>query len=267
MTNADKLRLIEEHYRGILNANDKVSFNQLMKEDLAFKQDVKDYKAIFVGFESLHVENFQNNLFNFEAKHQTDNKTKVLELNGTVNKTAVIRPLKKFYMAAAAIALLICATFGYNQMTASPFDDNFIADAEIAVHIESIRGGEQELSQEEIIKKIAFSAYQKEEYDKAINLLEGYITDYPEKAAKDFQSYLVLGVSQLASEKTIESIETFNYVLHGKDSSYKQQSEWYISLANVKLDKFDEAENLLTIIASQNGHCHKKDAIKLLADL
>ena len=69
------------------------------------------------------------------------------------------------------------------------------------------------MSQEEIIKKIAFSAYQKEEYDKAINLLEGYITDYPEKAAKDFQSYLVLGVSQLASEKTIESIETFNYVL------------------------------------------------------
>jgi hypothetical protein len=267
MTNADKIRLIEEHYRGILNATDKVFFKQLMKEDLAFKQEVKDYKAIFVGLESLHVENFQNNLFNFEAKHQTDIKTIVPELNGTVNKTAVIRPFKKFYMAAAAIALLICATFGYNQMTASPFEDNFYADTGIAVHIESIRGGEQELSEEEKIKKTAFSAYQKGDYDMSISLLNGYITDYPKKASKDFQSYLILGVAQLASEKTNESIETFKYVLNGKDSSYKQESEWYLSLANIKLDKYEEAEKLLTKIAAQNGHCHKKDAIKLLADL
>jgi TolA-binding protein len=267
MNNANKLRLIEDYYRGLLKGDDKVSFKQLMKDDLAFKQDVKDYKNIFVGFESLHVENFQKNLFNFEAKHQTKNKTKVLELNGTPNNSAVIRPMKKFYMAAAAIALLICATFGYNQMNSSPFEDNFVADSGIAVHIESIRGGEQELPAEEEIKKSAFSAYQKGEFEKSIDLLNGYIADYPKKASKDFQSYLILGVSQLASEKTIESIETFEYVLNGKDSSYKQQSEWYLALANVKLDKHDDAEKILNKIAGQKGHCHKKDAIKLLDEL
>jgi TolA-binding protein len=267
MNNANKLRLIEDYYRGLLKGDDKITFKQLMKEDLAFKQDVKDYKSIFVGFESLHVENFQNNLFNFEAKYQTNNKTKVLELNDSSTNTAVIRPMKKVYMAAAAIALLICATFGYNQMNSSPFEDNFVADSGIAVHIESIRGGEQELPAEEEIKKQAFSAYQKGDYTKSVDLLNGYINDYPLKASKDFQSYLILGVSQLASEKTIESIETFEYVLNGKDSSYKQQSEWYLALANVKLDKYEDAEKILNKIAAQKGHCQKKDAIKLLDQL
>jgi hypothetical protein len=86
MTYADKIILIQDYYRGILKANDKLFFMKLLKREPSFRQDLNDYKAIFSGLESLHVKNFQNKLLNFEAKYQPGNKREDLEKNDTLKR-------------------------------------------------------------------------------------------------------------------------------------------------------------------------------------
>lgn len=262
MGNADKSSLIEAYHRGTLKGADKTYLKQLMSEDPSFKQEVKDYKNIYNGLEALHIEQFQLNLNKMEAKYQT--KDNVVPMNGG---GAVIRPMRKLYAVAAAIALLICCTVTYNLMLPSVFDQHFAASQSIAVHIKSTRAVGQTISTAEQIKKSAFTAYQRKQYAKSIDLLKDYINTYPEKASKDYQSILVLGIAQLANDKTESAIRTLEQIINGKDSSYKQEAEWMWALGQIKLEQTDAAKKLLQEITLQEGHIHQKDAVEVIGQL
>lgn len=261
MANVEKSRLIEAYYRGTLKGADKAYLKQLMSEDPSFKQEVKDYKQIFNGLEALHIEQFQLNLSAMEAKYQDG----VVAMHAPAG---IVRPLRKFYYAAAAVALLICCSMAYHFMTPSVFDQHFAASQSIAVHIESIRAGGPTMSTKEQIKKRAFTAYQQEEYVKCIDLLTDYGNTYPEAASKDFQSILVLGVAQLAQGKAENASLTLAQIIaEGKDSSYKQEAQWMWALAQVKLEKIEAAQKMLDEIIHQKGHIHKDKAEKLLQQI
>lgn len=255
MANVEKSRLIEAYYRGTLKGTDKAYLKQLISEDPSFKQEVNDYKQIFNGLEALHIEKFQLSLNKIEAKY----KDNVVAMNPTP-----VRPLRKLYYAAAAIALLICCSVTYSLMMPSVFEQHFAVSQSIAVHIESIRAGGQTMSTSEQIKKSAFTAYQQEKYTKCIDLLKDYLNTYPETASKDYQSILVLGVAQLAANKTENASKTLEMVINSKESSYKQEAEWMWGLAQIKLEHNDAAKKAFQDIVQQNGHIHREEAEKVL---
>lgn len=262
MANVDKSRLIEAHHRGTLKGADKAYLKQLMSEDPSFKQEVNDYKQIYNGLEALHIEQFQLKLNKMEAKYKQEDN--IVAMN---NKGTIVRPMRRLYAVAAAIALLVCCTITYNLMLPSVFNQHFAASQSIAVHIESTRAGGQSISTAEQIKKSAFTAYQKEEYTKSISLLKDYVNTYPEKAAKDYQSMLVLGVAQLATDKAENAARTLEQIINGRDSSYKQEAEWMWALSQIKLDHTDAAKEILEEITLQKGHIHQEDAAKVLNQL
>lgn len=262
MANVDKSRLIEAYYRGTLKGADKAYLKQLMSEDPSFKQEVKDYKQIYNGLEALHIEQFQLNLNKMEAKYET--KDNVVAMSGN---RAIVRPMRKLYAVAAAIALLVCCTITYNLMLPSVFNQHFAASQSIAVHIESTRAGGQVVSTAEQIKKSAFTAYQKQQYKRSIDLLKDYINTYPEKASKDYQSMLILGVAQLATNQTEEATKTLELIINGRDSSYKQEAEWMWALGQIKLERTEVAKKLLQEITLQKGHIHQEDAVDVLGQL
>jgi len=262
MANVDKSRLIEAYHRGALKGADKAYLKQLMSEDPSFKQEVNDYKQIYNGLEALHIEQFQLNLNKMEAKYKTTDN--VIAIN---NNKLNVRPIRKMYAVAAAIALLVCCTITYNLMLPSVFDQHFAASQSIAVHIESTRAGGQTISTAEQIKKSAFVAYQKQEYTKSIDLLKNYINAYPEKASKDYQSMLVLGVAQLATNKAENATKTLGEIINGSDSSYKQEAEWMWILGQIKLNHIDVAKKTLQTITLQKGHIHQEDAVEVLGQL
>ncbi|WP_052596302.1 tol-pal system YbgF family protein [Aureispira sp. CCB-QB1] len=263
MAKVDKSRLIEAYHRGTLKGADKAYLKQLMSEDPSFKQEVNDYKQIYNGLEALHIEQFQLNLKKMEAKYQKEDN--VVPMSSSTG--AVVRPMRKLYAVAAAVALLVCCTITYNLMLPSVFDQHFAASQSIAVHIESTRASGQTISTAEQIKKSAFTAYQKQEYRKSIDLLKDYMNTYPEKASKDYQSMLVLGVAQLATNKTTSAINTLEQILNGRDSSYKQEAEWMWALGKIKLDHTEAAKKLLQEITLQKGHIHQEDAVEVLGQL
>lgn len=258
MKNAKKLKLIELFHRKAMKGSDKKAFDQMKDEDIYFQQEINDFEPIIKGFESLHLEQFQNNLSQFESKY----KENIVAIN-----TTTVRPLRKVYFAAAAIALLICAIIGYNVMMPSDFDQHFYASKSIAVHMESTRNGDNILSTPEQIKKSAFSAYQQKKYEKSINLIKDYLNTYPKIASKDYQSILVLGVAQLASGQAKKAAKNLEVVINSNDSSYRQEAEWMWVMTQYKLETPTAAKNILNKIANKKGHIHKKAAIELLNGL
>jgi TolA-binding protein len=262
MGNVDKSRLIEAYHRGTLKGADKAYLKQLMSEDPSFKQEVNDYKNIYNGLEALHIEQFQLNLNKMEAKYETMDT--IVAVNGN---SGAIRPMRRLYAIAAAVALLISCTVTYNMMMPNVFEQHFAASQSIAVHIESTRAGGKTISTAEQIKKSAFTAYQKKEYTKAIDLLKDYINTYPEKASKDYQSMLVLGVAQLAANQTEGGAKTLTHIINGTDSSYKQEAEWMWSLGQIKLEHTDAAKKVLQEMILQKEHIHQEDAVEVLGQL
>jgi len=259
MKNANKFKLIETFYRKTIKGDDKEEFNKMMSEDSSFKQEVKEYEQIFNGLESLHIEQFQNKISKFESQY--DDKVVALHSNNNV------RPLRKVYYAAAAIALLICATFAYNIMTPSEFDQHFHASESIGVNIKSVRNGENILTTPEQVKESLLSAYRQKNYEKCINETKDYLNTFPEIASKDYQAILVLGVAQLATGQTDKASKNIELVLNSDDSSNRQEAEWMWVLAQYKLNNKSTTKTLLEKITQQKGHIHKKAATELLNNM
>jgi TolA-binding protein len=265
MKDAEKLRLIETFYQGDISSEDQKVFDNLLNDDANFQQEVRSFEPIFKGFEALHIEHFEQQLLSFEKKHQS--ATKEVSMSSTSGSTTVLRPLKKFYYAAAAIAVLLVALVGYKQFTYAPFENNFVAEANIAIHLSSMRAASMDLSDEEVLTRDAFTAYQSNDYEATINLLEKYQKEYPNIAAKDYQSYLVLGVAQLAIGHAEASKSSLIKILDAEDSSNKLTARWYLSLAEVKLQNYDAASKLLNELINSDDNKLKKDAEALLNDL
>jgi hypothetical protein len=266
MKHAEKLRLIESHYRGDINEQDRVVLETLLQDDPDFRLELESYEVVFMGFESLHVEDFQQQLVSFEQKFEEQVPVFPPEEVLTTS-TTVIRPIKSFYYAAAAVAVLLCAVFGYNQMNHSPFDNNFVADSNLAIHLSSMRAGDQNLSGSATMTRDAFSAYQTQDFKGTIEILQKYQQDYSDVASKDYQSYLVLGVAQLANGAAEAAKNNFNKIIEAKDSSNKLSAQWYLSLAEVKLKNYDVAQQILEELTNCEDPKIKKDAKQLLSDL
>jgi TolA-binding protein len=265
MKHAEKLRLIESHYRGDINEQDRVVLETLLQDDPDFRLELESYEVVFMGFESLHVEDFQQQLVSFEQKFEE--QVPVFPPEDLTTSTTVIRPIKSFYYAAAAVAVLLCAVFGYNQMNHSPFDNNFVADSNLAIHLSSMRAGDQNLSGSAMMTRDAFSAYQTQDFKSTIEILQKYQQDYSDVASKDYQSYLVLGVAQLANGAAEAAKNNFNKIIEAKDSSNKLSAQWYLSLAEVKLENYVVAQQILEELTNCEDTKIKKDAKQLLSDL
>ena len=99
MKHAEKLRLIESHYRGDINEEDRVVLEALLQDDPDFRLELESFEVVFMGFESLHVEDFQQQLVSFEQKFEEQVPVFPPE-QALTTSTTVIRPIKSFYYAA-----------------------------------------------------------------------------------------------------------------------------------------------------------------------
>lgn len=264
MTDLDKVKLIELYYTGTLSLTQQERFDQLIQADAQFKKDVKAYKRIFGGFRALQAERFQETLQRFERDHQA--AAPAAPAKDTAPKGAVRSMRSWWYSAAAAVVLLLAATVAYQGLSPNLFEQNFAASSDIAVHISSTRA-EDGLNEVEQIKKSAFQAYRNANYDQAIALLKDYRNNFPELFQLDYQAIVVLGVCQLAEGNAEKALSTFEGVISSRDSSYRQEAEWMIALAHLKLDDKDAARKELEKIAKQPDHIYYHRANDLLSEL
>ncbi|MFK7798031.1 MAG: tol-pal system YbgF family protein [Aureispira sp.] len=257
MSKIDKIKLIEAYHTGQLKGQAKNSFNRLLQEDPNFETEVAAYEPIFDGFNALREEEYALTLQEFENEYQIDQHT---------DKGPIIRSLRQFYYVAAAAAVLFLSVLAYQLTHPSLFNQHFAASESIGMALNAHRAA-NDVSHAEKLKKEALNAYQDKDYESCITYLNGYRQNFPEIANKDYQALVVLGVARLARGKAEKAIETLTLVMDSRDSTYRQEAEWMMALAHIKIGKEAEAKKILNVISQKEGHIYQQKALTVLEQL
>lgn len=257
MSKIDKIKLIEAYHTGQLKGQAKNSFNRLLQEDPSFETEVTAYEPIFDGFNALREDEYALTLQEFENEYQIKQRT---------DKAPVIRSLRQFFYVAAAAAVLVLSVLAYQLTHPSLFNQHFAASDSIGMSLNAHRAV-NEISHAERLKKEALNAYQDKDYETCISYLNDYRQNFSEKASTDYQALVVLGVARLARGKAEEAIEALTLVMDSRDSTYRQEAQWMMALANIKLGKEAEAKQILEVISQKEGHIYQQKSRTVLEQL
>lgn len=104
---------------------------------------------------------------------------------------------------------------------------------------------------------LALASYENEEYSKAESLFSKLELENTSDITR-----MYLGLSQLAIDRPEKAIPTLSLI--SEESDFFLEANWYMALGFLKLNKLDEAEELLKITASTpNAYSDKADEILL----
>jgi TolA-binding protein len=257
MINRKQLQLIEKYYQGELDGAEKKLFQQLKKEDEAFRKEVAAYKKIYQGLGGLHIDHLQSKMTQWESKHSATTTTKVVEM--PVQKSS----WKRYLSIAASVAIFLSVSFLYQSAFNDPFEDHFQAELSYATDLQSIRSS-GEVNQGALVRREGFTAYETKAYDKASQHLKDYINNFEAESKNDYQAYLVLAVSELAQDKAVSAIAYLDVILQGNDSNNRYDAEWMWALAQYKNEQKEESIRMLNKIITNKRHTYQEKAVSFL---
>ena len=119
---------------------------------------------------------------------------------------------------------------------------------------DAVRGGQDESM------KVAFEAYSKQDYAKAIPILENLVAKMPDK--HDLKMYL--GSSYLKSGAVGQAIREFEKLT--AIETYSEQAKWYLALCYLKANENDRVTTLLEDIIVFDG-IYRNDAKNLYEEI
>ena len=246
----DKLDLLEKYLSEELNPQEQIAFNQLMKEDADFKEEVQ--LAIVLN-----------------ANQKVERKLhfkKLLQERQTVTpiKEATVRqlPMRKIRSIAAVVLLGLTMAMGWLMFGQSNADE-LVAEGLSQKYTSpvTVRSGEDT----DPNWKNAIQAYKDGNFTTAIAALERSIE---KDITNTDEKHFYLGLCYLYQKEADHK----NAIMHLEKSKqinptrYGQQANWFISLGLLNLQKDNEAKVLLEEMVESKGW-KSAEAAALLKEL
>ena len=232
----NKNEFIEKYIQNKLSAEEKRSFDKLVMQDAEFKEDVKWH------------ENLKRVT---EHKDDADFKTLISEIE---SKQVVKSKNFTKWIAAASIVLVVGVSYFFfsndNTNSNKLFTDYFEPYRNVIQPIERGNSLQDE-------KTLAFIAYEKGDYKKAITLFSKLYKSTDESYYLFYQANALLKL-----EKAKEAVPLLLEHLKTKDT-LTPKSRWYLALAYLKLNKKEKAKISLKKVIS-DGKYKTKEARELL---
>jgi tetratricopeptide (TPR) repeat protein len=248
MTFEQRQELIEKFFRNSLNDNEQDEFEELLKNDPDFKQELKEYLELYEGFEGLHLEDFKNKLKQWD---------KELDSSVVQNKSENLRQLfsNKYFLFSAASVIIIFLIVAYHFISC-PFDVyDKLYEAPVA-YLNEVRGAE---STTNLLKKEATQSYIDGKYKKAVLKFSRFLKESPD----DLESLYYLGISQMELESFHDAIATFDVIINKKEL-FAQSAEWFKLLSLHKINDKKSVIELAKKIANEKGHPQQEKALQYL---
>ena len=220
----DNYTLIEKYLLGELSEEDRLSFQQRLKEDKAFKEEYDLQKSMNIFLEKDRNKAALQSQFEKlgEAFFNEAEETKVIPLKNNRNRFVI------GIITAAAIGLLF---FFWNPFQSGSIYDQYASHSPLAL-IEKSSGNESAINAEKY--------FNDKNYELAYTNLTTYLTTNPE----DQRAKLALGISALETGKNAEAIDIFSQIKNG-GSALKHYGTWYLALSYLKEKDFDKAASFL----------------------
>jgi hypothetical protein len=184
--------------------------------------------------------------FNSEEELRTQMERTRREIQKKFLRSApALRGSKLAYYSAAALVLIAFSGFGY-WMSHDP--NRQLADEYIKPYSNTIPLSRSQ-NQLTLLEE-AMAEYESENYVLAKGKLSEFIVQNPD----NFTAHLYCGISALMSGDSGESLMHLQKASNSKETRIADAAEWYLALANLKLDKIDETKTILTRVVNKNGY-------------
>ncbi len=258
--------LIEGYIKGLLSKKEEESFLERLKSDPEFKEKV-----------ALEIEFFNaldDNSWNFIKQNSTeaDDYKKLLEEEDLQNLKKTLKQVNKelntktekqtkvkrlyYYVAAVASVIIILGLFFNPTISNQDLYINYIYLDDLPSF--ATRGSVNSY-ENKLVKGQKF--FEHGDYQKSLTIFESVLKEIKTNASL----YIYIGIAQTEKGLYKKAENTFDSLIDSKLSD-AQMGYWYKALLYVKIDKIDEAKQLLNDIISKSLFNYKK-AEQLLEDL
>ncbi|MEO1052700.1 MAG: tetratricopeptide repeat protein [Bacteroidota bacterium] len=251
MENEDKdIALAEGYIEGSLTENERSDFEKRLMEEKELQELLNDMKTLTVGIAYAGRESARQKIAELEASFQEENEeTKVIP----------IWQNRKFFAAAAVVAILLVSTFTIFNLNQSPSSEALFQtyyEPYMILSGSGTRNTDSESAANDQDK--ALIAYEQQKYEEAIAILE------PIQQDNEINKFY-LSSAYLASGQAEKAIDGFQGVI-SSGGEYTRQAQWYLALSYVKLGDVEEAKSALSVII-ESGSAYSKKAKALFVQL
>ena len=234
----EKEKLLEKYIQHRLSPEEKAEFETLLAKDAGFKKEVE-----------LHV-----NLKKV-TQHEDDADFRDLITNFETEKPQQKRSYTK-WLAAASIVLLLGLSYFFNLNNTASSNELFNSYFEPYRNV--IQPIERSTTQQNE-KTMAFMAYEKGDYTKAVQLFTNLYATTKEPYYLFYKANALLKL-----EKADEALPLLQEHLKTKDT-LRDKTHWYMAMAYLKLKDTKNAKKLLQKVITE-GSYKSKEAQELLKE-
>tara|TARA_R110000868_G_scaffold373423_1_gene637516 strand:- start:8383 stop:9111 length:729 start_codon:yes stop_codon:yes gene_type:complete len=234
--------LIEKYIQNKLSPEEELMVDELLQNDSIFKRELTLHANLKKVIKNDDNDNFRNLISELESKAKIE--------------SPMVRRTYMKWLAAASILLLLGLSYFLT------LDQKATSNELFTSYFEPYRNVVQPLergSDQQDEKSLAFLAYEKGEYDKAIALFSELYTTTKEPYYLFYKANALLKL-----EKANEAVPLLLEHLQTKDT-LTEKTNWYLALAYLKLnDKPNARITLEKVIA--DGNYKSTEAQKLLKE-
>jgi hypothetical protein len=237
----ERRNLIERYLNGALSAEELQAFEQRMKENRLFAEEIYAHRDVISGIDYY---------FRLELKR------KLVEEEENLLRPAVTT--QQMLGIAASVALLLVAVYLFKGNSInpestfkayfSPYPANFAMA--VMVNDSAMKGSS------------AMKLYEKGSYEDAL-----YAFDIQVEQSKNYEAPLFYSAVTLLKLKRIKDANSRLKLLINRESSYSEAARWYLALSYLRSGRFEVCEKLLQQVASSKSNEYHDKAHRLLQEL
>ena len=232
--------LIEKYLQNRLSPEDVLMVNELLQNDKDFEKELTLQSNLKKAIKKDDDDNFRNLISELESKAK-------------IEKPQPKRSYTK-WLAAASIVVLLGLSYFFTMNQKASNNELF------ASYFEPYRNVVQPLergSDQQDKKTLAFLAYEKGEYEKAIQLFTDLFSDTKEPYYLFYKANALMKI-----DKANEAVPLLLEHLKTKDT-LTEKTTWYLALAYIKIDDKPNARTALKKVIA-DGTYKTSEAEKLL---
>ena len=229
-------QLIEQYLNGQMNAEEIANFKARLQTDEELAKAYALEETARLVIETSGRAELRNRLETYES---------AFEKKSAPPKQ--IEPRRRAWWAIAATLLaLIALSIWLLQPGAAESQDLFAANFEVYRAPAPLRGGTEQNAWQQASEAYAAANY--------VQAAKGFQASLQDSAAIPYLSQFYLGLSLLAQQppRAEAALSAFETTLLS-DHDYRQQAMWYQALALIKLERKQEAKNVLVDLAEMGG--------------
>ena len=243
------LEQIERHLEGNLTKSEQSDFEQKMATDKAFAQEVKLFQSLIKGIDASGAVAFEKKVNSWEQAFKQGNN----------DNSVAKKPNRTLYYIIGIILLgIIAAGVWYISQPKAPQQELIFASNFQAYPSTAVRGENNSDFAD------GLNAYDSKNYTEAVAAFEDYLND--DEATDRLPAQFYLGISQLGADQPEAAISNFQAVIDAGYLSLEEAAQWYLALAYLKSEQYDNLQKQLDLIINTPQHAYTSKAEKLKSD-